>query len=92
MTGPAAVSAAADVVVLDAPRATTVALVRSAAPDAKLVATFRGRRPARCATRRSAREWPAVSSWFHGTGGGGVPDLRPGVAGHLDRGPGRARA
>ena len=45
VTGPAAVSAAADVVVLDAPRARTVAAVRSAAPDAELVATFSGPAP-----------------------------------------------
>ena len=45
VTGPAAVSAAADVVVLDAPRATTVAAVRHAAPDAELIATFSGPAP-----------------------------------------------
>ena len=45
VAGRTAVSAAADVVVLDAPRASTVAAVRHAAPDAELVATFSGPAP-----------------------------------------------
>jgi hypothetical protein len=45
VTGPATVSGAADVVVLDAPRAVCVAAVRRAAPHAELVATFSGPAP-----------------------------------------------